>query len=200
MKSFVEYDPDCEFPIENLPYGIFSTRDNVSFMFCIQRRCQCDVIPSRVVWQRKKLKLNLDTLAKTSSRSRYRGSSLGPSSRKIMFRWAADVKKCFSVWRGRAKLYKFCIHEWHMKKIICIAISRSERLCEEWMFQKLPLGFIKRSNEPRKTMLGRMQSNHSAPAFCIRIGAAGFSIAKHVITRYKTLIVIAELEICYSYQ
>ncbi|CAG7731304.1 unnamed protein product [Allacma fusca] len=28
MASFVEYGPECEFPIENLPYGIFSTVDN----------------------------------------------------------------------------------------------------------------------------------------------------------------------------
>ncbi|XP_015596619.1 fumarylacetoacetase [Cephus cinctus] len=28
MKSFVEYGPDCDFPIENLPYGVFSTNDN----------------------------------------------------------------------------------------------------------------------------------------------------------------------------
>ncbi len=29
MQSFVNYDSNCEFPIENLPYGIFSTKDNV---------------------------------------------------------------------------------------------------------------------------------------------------------------------------
>ncbi|EZA52348.1 hypothetical protein DMN91_007249 [Ooceraea biroi] len=28
MKSFIEYSADCDFPIENLPYGVFSTRDN----------------------------------------------------------------------------------------------------------------------------------------------------------------------------
>ncbi|XP_076285305.1 fumarylacetoacetate hydrolase [Lasioglossum baleicum] len=28
MKSFVEYSPDCDFPIENLPYGVFSTANN----------------------------------------------------------------------------------------------------------------------------------------------------------------------------
>ncbi|XP_015433619.1 PREDICTED: fumarylacetoacetase [Dufourea novaeangliae] len=28
MKSFVEYSPDCDFPIENLPYGVFSTSNN----------------------------------------------------------------------------------------------------------------------------------------------------------------------------
>ncbi|KAG7188769.1 hypothetical protein KM043_008387 [Ampulex compressa] len=28
MKSFVNYSPDCDFPIENLPYGVFSTADN----------------------------------------------------------------------------------------------------------------------------------------------------------------------------
>jgi fumarylacetoacetase len=28
MKSFIEYGPECEFPIQNLPYGIFSTADN----------------------------------------------------------------------------------------------------------------------------------------------------------------------------
>lgn len=30
MKSFVEYSSDCDFPIENLPYGVFSTKNNVS--------------------------------------------------------------------------------------------------------------------------------------------------------------------------
>ncbi|XP_017888560.1 fumarylacetoacetase [Ceratina calcarata] len=28
MKSFVEYYSDCDFPIENLPYGVFSTKSN----------------------------------------------------------------------------------------------------------------------------------------------------------------------------
>ncbi|XP_076240373.1 fumarylacetoacetate hydrolase [Calliopsis andreniformis] len=28
MKSFVEYSSECEFPIENLPYGVFSTASN----------------------------------------------------------------------------------------------------------------------------------------------------------------------------
>ena len=28
-KSFVSYGPDSEFPIENLPYGVFSTASNV---------------------------------------------------------------------------------------------------------------------------------------------------------------------------
>ncbi|NP_001164364.1 fumarylacetoacetase [Nasonia vitripennis] len=28
MKSFIEYSPQCEFPIQNLPYGVFSTADN----------------------------------------------------------------------------------------------------------------------------------------------------------------------------
>lgn len=32
MKSFIEYSSDCEFPIENLPYGVFSTVD------CPQKR------------------------------------------------------------------------------------------------------------------------------------------------------------------
>lgn len=32
MKSFINYSPDCEFPIENLPYGVFTTADNVSFL------------------------------------------------------------------------------------------------------------------------------------------------------------------------
>ncbi|XP_033232063.1 fumarylacetoacetase-like [Belonocnema kinseyi] len=32
MKSFIEYSPDCEFPVENLPYGVFSTED------CLQKR------------------------------------------------------------------------------------------------------------------------------------------------------------------
>lgn len=27
-RSFIEYDSDCEFPIQNLPWGIFSTADN----------------------------------------------------------------------------------------------------------------------------------------------------------------------------
>lgn len=30
MKSFISYPEDCDFPIENLPYGIFSTDNNVS--------------------------------------------------------------------------------------------------------------------------------------------------------------------------
>ena len=28
-RSFIEYDSDCEFPLQNLPWGIFSTADNV---------------------------------------------------------------------------------------------------------------------------------------------------------------------------
>ncbi|XP_058792315.1 fumarylacetoacetase [Phymastichus coffea] len=28
MKSFIEYSPECEFPIQNLPYGIFSTAND----------------------------------------------------------------------------------------------------------------------------------------------------------------------------
>ena len=28
--SFVEYSADCDFPIQNLPYGVFSTAGNVS--------------------------------------------------------------------------------------------------------------------------------------------------------------------------
>ncbi|KAH0954473.1 hypothetical protein HN011_011212 [Eciton burchellii] len=28
MKSFIEYSSDCDFPIENLPYGVFSTKNN----------------------------------------------------------------------------------------------------------------------------------------------------------------------------
>lgn len=30
MKSFVQYSPDSDFPIENLPYGVFSATNNVS--------------------------------------------------------------------------------------------------------------------------------------------------------------------------
>ena len=30
MKSFIEYSAQCEFPIQNLPYGVFSTSDDVS--------------------------------------------------------------------------------------------------------------------------------------------------------------------------
>lgn len=30
MQSFINYTPDCDFPIENLPYGVFSTSDDVS--------------------------------------------------------------------------------------------------------------------------------------------------------------------------
>ncbi|KAL6955094.1 fumarylacetoacetase [Sarracenia purpurea var. burkii] len=26
--SFVDYSPECDFPIENLPYGVFSTKDD----------------------------------------------------------------------------------------------------------------------------------------------------------------------------
>ncbi|KAK7582578.1 hypothetical protein V9T40_014023 [Parthenolecanium corni] len=28
MQSFINYTPDCDFPIENLPYGVFSTSDD----------------------------------------------------------------------------------------------------------------------------------------------------------------------------
>lgn len=31
MNSFIKYDKfTCEFPIENLPYGVFSTKNDVS--------------------------------------------------------------------------------------------------------------------------------------------------------------------------
>lgn len=30
MKCFVKYSKYCDFPIENLPYGVFSTENNVS--------------------------------------------------------------------------------------------------------------------------------------------------------------------------
>ena len=30
MKSFIQYDMDCHFPIQNLPYGIFSSSENSS--------------------------------------------------------------------------------------------------------------------------------------------------------------------------
>lgn len=30
MKSFIEYSPDSDFPIENLPYGVFTSPKNVS--------------------------------------------------------------------------------------------------------------------------------------------------------------------------
>lgn len=33
MKSFIEYSQDCEFPIENLPYGLFSTEGKVIIAF-----------------------------------------------------------------------------------------------------------------------------------------------------------------------
>lgn len=36
MKSFVQYDAGTDFPIENLPYGVFTSAHNVSaslFMF-----------------------------------------------------------------------------------------------------------------------------------------------------------------------
>jgi len=33
MKSFVQYSPDTDFPIENLPYGVFSTENDVSLVF-----------------------------------------------------------------------------------------------------------------------------------------------------------------------
>lgn len=28
--SFIKVDPDCHFSFQNLPYGVFSTKDNVS--------------------------------------------------------------------------------------------------------------------------------------------------------------------------
>lgn len=31
-QSFVDYSSSCDFPIENLPYGVFSTKDDVRFM------------------------------------------------------------------------------------------------------------------------------------------------------------------------
>lgn len=39
MKSFIEYSAQCEFSIENLPYGVFSTADNVSQFFVFIFRC-----------------------------------------------------------------------------------------------------------------------------------------------------------------
>ena len=30
MKTFIDYHEDCHFPIENLPYGIFSSSDNIA--------------------------------------------------------------------------------------------------------------------------------------------------------------------------
>lgn len=29
LRSYIEYSDDCDFPIENLPYGVFSTIDDV---------------------------------------------------------------------------------------------------------------------------------------------------------------------------
>lgn len=37
MKSFIEYSSQCEFPIQNLPYGIFSTTENVSKSKCFTK-------------------------------------------------------------------------------------------------------------------------------------------------------------------
>jgi hypothetical protein len=31
MKSFIAYPETSDFPIENLPYGVFSTADNVRY-------------------------------------------------------------------------------------------------------------------------------------------------------------------------
>lgn len=31
--SFVQYDENCDFPIENLPFGIFSTNNDVSSFY-----------------------------------------------------------------------------------------------------------------------------------------------------------------------
>ncbi len=33
--SFIEVSPDSDFPIENLPYGVFSTKNNVSSIILI---------------------------------------------------------------------------------------------------------------------------------------------------------------------
>lgn len=33
MKSFVDIPVDSDFPLENLPYGIFSTKENVSCFY-----------------------------------------------------------------------------------------------------------------------------------------------------------------------
>lgn len=30
MKSFIEYSPENDFPIENIPYGVFTSSQNVS--------------------------------------------------------------------------------------------------------------------------------------------------------------------------
>lgn len=30
VKSFIQYDQDCEFPIQNLPYGVFSPAIDVA--------------------------------------------------------------------------------------------------------------------------------------------------------------------------
>eukprot|EP00002_Diphylleia_rotans_P037578 TRINITY_DN840_c0_g1_i8.p3 TRINITY_DN840_c0_g1~~TRINITY_DN840_c0_g1_i8.p3 ORF type:complete len:108 (+),score=11.56 TRINITY_DN840_c0_g1_i8:637-960(+) len=30
LRSFVEYDATCDFPIQNIPYGVFSTAANAS--------------------------------------------------------------------------------------------------------------------------------------------------------------------------
>ena len=35
MKSFIQYTEDCHFPIQNLPYGIFSSSENKSPRACV---------------------------------------------------------------------------------------------------------------------------------------------------------------------
>ena len=34
MQSFIDVSPDSHFPIQNLPYGIFSTGTNVCMLIC----------------------------------------------------------------------------------------------------------------------------------------------------------------------
>jgi fumarylacetoacetase len=34
LKSFIEIPPESDFPIQNLPYGIFSTKENPSPRMC----------------------------------------------------------------------------------------------------------------------------------------------------------------------
>lgn len=41
MKSFIAYSETSDFPIENLPYGVFSTAGNVRYVTNIVYRVKC---------------------------------------------------------------------------------------------------------------------------------------------------------------
>ena len=48
--SFIEVSPDSHFPIQNLPYGVFSTKDNVSFSHSLTDRFELNRLGSTKNW------------------------------------------------------------------------------------------------------------------------------------------------------